>query len=116
VRIYVAGSSKDAAEVSRYMRALEAEGHVITHDWTAGILAGESPNEGLSEERARELAIDCMRGVLTADELHLLTGSRTIGAWVELGMAVSRDIPVRIIGEPTEPSIFFALCEGRGLG
>jgi hypothetical protein len=111
MKVYVAGSSKDAAEVSRYMRSLEAEGHVITHDWTAGILAGESPNDGLSEERARELANECWFGVVTAEELHLFTGSRTIGAWVELGMAIARCIPVRVIGEPEEPSIFFALCE-----
>lgn len=113
MKIYVAGSSKDAAEVSRYMRSLEAAGHVITHDWTVAILAGESPNEGLSEKRARELADECWHGVLAAEELHLFTGSQTIGAWVELGMALAWRIPVRIIGEPTEPSIFFSLCEGN---
>lgn len=109
MKIYVAASSKDAAEVSRYMRSLEADGHAITSDWTRHILAGEAPNEGLSEERARELADECWHGVLAAEELHLLTGSRTIGAWVELGMALAWRIPVRIIGEPTEPSIFFAI-------
>lgn len=108
--IYVAGSSKDAAEVSRYMRELEAEGHIITHDWTAAILAGESPNEGLSEARARELAKECRRGVRYAGEVHVLTGSRTIGAWIEMGMALAWDKPIRLIGEPTKPSIFFSLC------
>jgi hypothetical protein len=90
-RVYVAGASAERAEVAKYIERLRKAGAEITHDWVADIEAsGGLANVGLTPAQRLEYALVDLEGVRDADIFWLLLPSgSTIGAWVELGAAIT---------------------------
>jgi hypothetical protein len=115
-RIYVAGASTEAALISDCMRKLESAGYVITEDWTKSVIANR--NEGktdaaLTLEEMTIFASNDRGGVLSADMFWLVipTG-KSVGCWVELGMAIAHAIP-SVVSGVWEGKIFCALADQR---
>ena len=89
------------------MDRLTAAGHVITFNWTT------------AEQFCVEQAVMDKQGVMTADALVFIAEKdyQFKGAYVELGMAVARGIPIYIMGEAINACIFILLPEvHRGIG
>ncbi len=103
VKIYVGGSSKDQERVKVVQDALRAQGHVITHDWTA---EQYDPNwashpQDWTEKHLEQTARDDMIAIANADvTVFVLERSDVIyrGAWSELGIALVHGKPVYILG------------------
>lgn len=92
MRIYIAGSSKETEACAKMMRAVEAQGHMITHDWTEAVMAngGEGNPVGLSNEAAAEYATLDLQAVAQAGVIWLMCPDKpTCGAWVQLGYALA---------------------------
>lgn len=86
--IYVAGASAEIELVRGYMRRLESAGLRIAYDWPAGIDAhGGLANEGVPNPK--KVAEGDIRGIEAATIFWLILPEKpTIGAWVELGIAL----------------------------
>jgi nucleoside 2-deoxyribosyltransferase len=113
-RVYVAGSSRELERAERVIAEAQRRGFIVTQDWPAAVRAAGASNEGLTHEQRTSAARECMRGVHTADAVVLLVpaaGVETIGAWFELGYAVSRGLRV-FASTPAgreESTVFLAL-------
>lgn len=83
MRFYIASKLENHAEVRALADALIAEGHVHSYDWTKH---GSVQREG--DARIREVAIEEVRGVLSADvSIVVMPGGR--GTHVEFGIALA---------------------------
>lgn len=115
MKIYVAGSSKEASEITSYMAALRTAGLTVTYDWTVPVLAATKPDAEMSADEALHHARLDMRGVMQCDALWLLvpaTGST--GAWVELGTALgAAKRPFVIVSGDYKRCIFTSLADER---
>ena len=91
MKIYVAGASAERALIGHFINKLRALGCQVTFDWVAPIEAdGGVCNEGLADVRRLELAQAALDGVHEADVFWLIMPrSHSIGAWVELGAALT---------------------------
>lgn len=100
MNIYVAGKWEEMARVREVQAQLRAVGHRITHDWTS--YQSDSP---------RDQAICDLTGVRCADVLVLIVEKdlRYAGAWVEMGIAIGRGIPVYVLGTAGDQNIFMNL-------
>ncbi len=100
MKIYVAGKFEERASVKVIQNALRALGHTITFDWTT--------DEYKSKKPSTEDAISCKKGVLDADLYVGLFVHDNVykGALVELGVALSEDMPVFIIGHAIDNCLF----------
>lgn len=104
MKIYVAGKYSDRDRVRYIHQNLKEMGHEITVDWTNHDIY---PNDATAE-RLSQFAQDDVRGVKEAD---LYIGLMTIpfeykGAWVEMGLALGKGIPIYIIGNAGDSCIF----------
>lgn len=90
MRIYVAGSLKEASRVRALMGTLRAQGHEITHDWTEGPIP-EDGDAGLSDITRAQIARACTNGVHGADLVVLLLSDSHAqrGSHTEFGMALA---------------------------
>ena len=92
MNVYVAASSHELDRADRVMRAIEAAGHSITHNWIPGVR--DAIARGITEAKADDAhafnaARDDMRGVATCDVLVFLAPTDTSKmAWSELGAAI----------------------------
>jgi hypothetical protein len=110
VNAYVAAKFEEKERVQNFMRELRKCGVTITHNWTP------DDDEGLEgDDRDRYLATcaaDDLRGVLDADVVFFLYNPKCRGGFVEVGAAISHDIPVVVIGAPKDeakPCVFFEI-------
>jgi hypothetical protein len=104
MKIYVAGKYQDKDKVRYIHQLLRGSGHEITCDWTNEV---KYPNNAPPEDK-KYYAIDDVRGVKDADLIIVLM---TIpyeykGAWVEFGIALGTDTPIRVIGDCGDKCIF----------
>ncbi len=104
MKIYVAGKYQDRDMVCFIYRILRKKEHEITLDWANHDIY---PDDAVAEKLG-QFAQDDVRGVLEAD---LFIGLMTIpyeykGLWVEMGIALGKDIPVYIIGKAGDSCIF----------
>lgn len=111
--IYVAGSSHDLDWVSEVMDAVKAAGMEVAHDWVSVIRGRGQANPAGDTS---EFALEDLNGVERCDALLLVApcpGVYTIGAWVEVGYALARGIPVVTLADhdsgPPPESIFLSL-------
>lgn len=92
--IYLAGASAEVGLCERYRDRLREAGFTITHDWMADVRAHEAVGLGeweLPLNVRRASAMECLVGVEQAGIVWvLLPKGQSIGAWVELGYALSR--------------------------
>ena len=105
--IYVAGKYENRKNVRRLMTSIEFLGHGITEDWTR-----HEPDE---DSVMLGYALDDVRGVRESDLFVLLVNKPYVyqGAFVELGVAISEDIPIAIIGHMIDGCIFSLIPESR---
>lgn len=110
--VYVATRWARRAEARETMARLRAAGHHITHDWTH-----EDSAEGMEPAAQAEHFAACARtdvlGVTQADVLLLLHDPAARGAFVELGIALGREMRVIVVGalveDPVNEPIFYWL-------
>ena len=104
MKFFVSGKFGTEEEAKATMRALQDAGHQITLDWTAfGDLRPYDQNSSAS----REAAIAETHGVREADVLVLMANDKGVGMYVELGIAISLGIPIRVITDMENLTIFF---------
>lgn len=88
MRIYVATKYENSKSAQEAYRALEADGHEITHDWTA------ENSEGLEGKVLTVYLDECaehdVNGVLTCEGFLLLNHERIAGGFSEFGMAIAK--------------------------
>jgi len=104
MRLYVAAQWSDRAEVRQVMGQLIASGHQITHNWT-----------NLDQFSRLQAALD-FQGVEEAEALVFVANNpydSTGGAFVEMGIALGRGIPVFVIGPGIDRNIFTLLPQIR---
>lgn len=115
MKVYVAGASAEIDRARRVIAELHQRGHEVLFDWPAAIDAAGGRANGLSEERVHYARED-YGAALACDVLVLLVPSAsTIGAWVELGAALSQNALVLASGLASdfERTIFTALAHRR---
>lgn len=110
MKIYLAAASKEIDRAKHVMKSLRASGHTITHDWTVEV---EKYKDTIpSNEILTECAEADFQGVFLADSLVLLSPeiqNITVGAWVELGMAIALHKRIFISGKADK--CIFSYCE-----
>jgi hypothetical protein len=114
-KIYVAGASAEVDLIAQYITKLEAAGYSITLNWTKSVLAYRAA--GITEAALRGVeqlhyASQDLIGVYDADFVWLLAPAQSntsVGAWVELGAAYARGIPV-LVSHDLGQSIFTSLA------
>lgn len=110
MNVYIATRFTHKEEFKKLQKLLEANGHAITHDWTVDDLTGV-PADEIELYKMRN-AGHCIQGVLFADALVLIAKPNMAGAFVEMGMAMMRGIPIIVVGadqEGNQPCIFYSL-------
>lgn len=111
--VYVAGKFEEVEAVRAAQSLLQDAGFRITHDWTGESTAGKAPEEiGPFLEVCAE---NDYVGVTEADAVLLLNHDRAFGAMVETGIAISRGIPVFVVGYKIRDNIFFHLGSDYGV-
>jgi hypothetical protein len=86
VKIYVASKFENSKAVREAHRALEEDGHEITHDWTnenADGLEGEAKEEYLKKCASKDVV-----GVLSGQGILVLNHERMAGGFTEFGIAI----------------------------
>lgn len=110
LRIYIAGASSEPERVRRWMNAARAQGWYLTLDWLALVDAQGTANAGMCDEDRESAAAADWRAVREADVIWVLAPERaSIGAWVELGMAIALGKRIVLSGSTRERTIFGAL-------
>ena len=98
-KVYVAAKWEERERAHEVMTILRTAGHVITYDWT-------------NQEQESQAQAECDRsGVLDA-EVFVLLAEKDLpmrGAWVEFGIAVTKRIPIYVLGAYADPCIFLQL-------
>lgn len=113
--MYVAGSIEAFEEVRVAQAIFQYAGHVITHDWTAGLTAGASDGDLTGVDAIVAAEYD-LRGVLTADIVVALWHPRLFGTLIEIGVAISHRTQVLLTIYPPRlgawrQSVFFSLSD-----
>lgn len=96
MRIYVAGKFEEKEAVRHAQACLVADGHRITHDWTASDATGMSGV--ILRDYLRACADADMEGVLSAGAVVVLNHAHGRGMFVELGMAIANGAFIVVIG------------------
>lgn len=107
MRVYVAGKFEEAPRVRQVHTKLREMGFQITHDWTT---EDATPYEGAA---LRAYLAACaqrdLEGVESAEAFLVLNHPKLYGGAVEMGIAISRRIPVLVVGAELRENIFFHL-------
>jgi hypothetical protein len=104
MKFFVSGKVGFEAEVQHVMNELTKNGHSITFDWTSvKHLKPYEKNASLSEKTAIK---EC-QGIKDADVLIVLMNEKGIGLFVEIGIALGAEIPIRVIKPEAMFSMFF---------
>jgi hypothetical protein len=112
MKIYIASPYGDFEKTRIVMRVLEADGHVITHDWTK--LADQFPEDNAPKELRKQHAFEDLAGISLADAIVVLTPedpSRGCGMWIEMGAALMTTKRVLVVGPQRNRSVFSELSE-----
>jgi len=114
LRVYVAGASAEIGRARGVIAALRARGLEIVHDWPAVIDAhGGRANTGLTDDERAAAAHECWAAACNCDVLLLLVPhATTVGAWVELGAALTTSALTIASGatDDMRGTIFTAMC------
>ena len=99
-RVYVSGSIRDQPYINNIIARVKLAGHTITHDWTQHDGAKMDPDEALRQ----------LHGVWEADVLVVKIHPRLKAGWMELGAAISHNLPCIVIPHPdVSPSMWYTL-------
>lgn len=103
MKFYVSGKLGAEGGAQHAMEALCAAGHEITIDWTK--LPHLRPYDAHPAE-CRQASVMEVEGVRQADCVVLVSARGGKGLFVELGIALACEIPVRVISREPEPTIY----------
>jgi hypothetical protein len=107
MRIYIATKFEEAPRAIEVATQLKQAGHTITWPWWA--------NDQFTAEQASKDFV----GVYSADALVLIVEKDLAykGAWVELGIAIGRDLPIYVMGTAMDDQCIFLKLPGlyRGI-
>ena len=114
-KIYVAGKFQDRWYIRWVMAELQDRGHTITCDWTRHELAQDDPER---QAKCRAFAQEDFQGVAEADLVILILEKDFPykGSYVEMGMALARNIDVWVLGQAGDSCIFMNLPQIRKFG
>jgi nucleoside 2-deoxyribosyltransferase len=88
-KIYVAASFEDRQIVSQIEQSLIIKGYEIVSNWT----------DHLNLDKADEYAEEDLNNIKQADLLIMYNSNlKTTGKFIEVGMAIMKNIPVIVIG------------------
>jgi hypothetical protein len=109
MRLYVAGSFRDTANVRDVMKALKLAGHVISHDWTEKEALECGYQEGTPEHQAFLYACgrEDLEGVRSAEGLVLVGHELCRDAMAEFGMALGFGLPCWVLWPERRRSVFY---------
>lgn len=120
MKVYVA-AKYEAKDLTRtWYERLRAAGFTITHDWTNEDDA-KAPAGGLDDYH-RKCAEADVQGVVDADALLLIPHKNGQGMFVEMGIAIARNIPIVVLydinigtnrNDGFRPGVFFDLPNVR---
>jgi hypothetical protein len=111
MRIYVAGRFTRYERCRALIDAVVTAGHEITNDWTRGEWFDEDghprgADADLPATAQADLAREAVDGCETADLVVVIADEPLCGALIELGVALSKRIPVWVIA-PWRWTIFW---------
>lgn len=104
MKFYVSGKIGVEDGVREVMKALRDAGHEITFDWP------NVPHLKPYDEKpatCQEAAILETNAVKEADVLILIPHDRGVGMYVEFGIAIGSEVPVRVITKYGSKTMFF---------
>jgi hypothetical protein len=104
MKFYVSGKIGSEHYPQMVMQALRDAGHTITLDWT------EMPHLKPYAENMKDselAAIEEKGAIAQADVFILLPHPNGIGMYIEFGIALGLEIPIRIVTEDEFRSMFF---------
>lgn len=104
MKFFVSGKIGVEGDAKEVMEALRNAGHEITFDWT--VTEHLKPYDERAEECRVAASVDCL-GVMAADVLILIPHERGVGMFVEFGIAIACDIPIRVIVNGESRTLFF---------
>jgi len=108
MRVYTAGTVEDKERIQLIQKQFRDKGHVIDVDWTTHKWVAEQPKEE-QEQLFTEYAIEDVQGVREAEVFILILGNRkSVGAHIELGVALGAKVPhIYIVGQTDDPNLFY---------
>lgn len=109
MKAYVATKFEEASLAKSTMRALEALGHTVTHDWT------NENADGLSGDALTAYLRGCaerdVKGVVDCDVFVLLNHPNGKGMFTELGIAIALKKRIIVVQRGLSSNIFLFLSE-----
>lgn len=113
LRVYVAGASKELDRARVAMDVIRERGMEVTSTWVEKIREAGRANEGLSPRVAFEAALGCFREVSAADALLILVkpDGASVGAYVEVGIALAQGKPIVVSDVKSDRSVFWAMTD-----
>jgi len=94
MKFFVSGKIGVEGDAKEVMEALRTAGHEITFDWTA--VEHLKPYDEKAEA-CRMAAVVDVSGVKEADVFVIIPHERGIGMYIELGIAINSEIPIRVV-------------------
>lgn len=104
MKFFVSGKVGNEDDARKAMEVLREAGHEITFDWTT-VEHLRPYDKNLSA--SREAAINETQGVISADVLVVLARESGVGMYVELGIAIGAGIPVRVVTNSKNRTMFY---------
>jgi hypothetical protein len=108
---YIAGASSEIVIAEFHMARVRAAGHLVTHDWCAGVRSAPAANpiDATMNQRATWCAED-IGGIERCDVFWLLVPQApSVGCWCEIGIAYQMGKRIVMSGE-WRTTIFSALA------
>jgi len=93
IKVYLAGSWRERKKIKKWMKLLEKHGSEITIDWTW--------HDSEDAEDVLKFARDDKLGVEACDVFIIDAKFRTLGKYVELGMALALNKEIYMLGNST---------------
>ena len=108
MKIYVAGKWGERQICKQVMTAIERDGHEITCDWTNHDYPPSGTPESEKQALLQKWASLDIQGVRDADALVFIAiiELNYRGAFVEMGAALGKGIPVFVIGHGIDTCVF----------
>jgi len=104
MKFFVSGKVGDSDITKSVMSTLRGAGHEITFDWTN--IEHLRPYDK-NKVACRETAISEACGVENADVFVVVAHDKGVGMYVELGIAIGKGIPIRVITNTESRTMFF---------
>lgn len=99
LNIYVAAKFEEKEKVRKAYDLLRHHGHRITHDWTNEDATRFPDGSEEQLQYLEDMAHADIEGVANADAVVLFPHEKGKGLFVELGVALAKDIPVLVVSE-----------------